>query len=621
MHLHDVFTDSLFNLLLFLFLLFLYKNSRVDSKTTLPFINKYSLLIDPSATSRRKKTRLSMTPLTVFLFSLFILHTGVTSKSDDPLDANEKKALIHFKLKVRHKLSWNESEHACSWKGVTCSSDNTTVLYLRLPARSLVGEIPPGTIGMLTNLRVLSLRINKLNGNIPTDFSNLTSLTRLSLYNNSFSGQLPYIYFKQTLRSFNVSLNKLNSSIPISLSMFPISAFDVNVFFCGKPFNACNASYPPPDLGQPTNPKKKGEIVGILVGSALLLLLILCCVRRKIYKERKQPRNIRNSAAKDEDKRNKLVLFGVYSFDLEDILKASADVLGEGSGGISYKQVLEEEKTTVVVKRLKDVVVTQEEFRKTMEVLGKMKNQNVVPLIAYYYSKDEKWLVYDYMPAGTLSALLHGSTGSGRTQLDWENRMRIALSAAKGLAYLHLAEVVHGNIKSSNVLLRQETKNEASLSDYGLNTLFNHQVIGYWAPEVPEAQKVTSESDVYSFGVLLLELLTGQTPKQQASSGKERVVNFSKWVETIVCPEPKAEIFDVELRRGHNNNIDEMVQLLRIAKDCVSLEPNQRPKMQDVVSMMENVWLRPSSDDHSKGYDYTPSTETRDTPSSSTITP
>ncbi|KAI3775480.1 hypothetical protein L1987_50057 [Smallanthus sonchifolius] len=212
-----------------------------------------------------------------------------------------------------------------------------------------------------------------------------------------------------------------------------------------------------------------------------------------------------------------------------------------------------------------------------------------------------------------------GSTGSGRTQLDWDNRMRIALSAAKELACLHLAEVVHGNIKSSNVLVRQETKNEAFVSDYGLNTLSNHPVTGYWAPEVPEAQKVTSESDAYSFGVLLLELLTGQTPKQQASSGKERVVNFSKWAETIVCQEPKAEIFYVELRRGHN--IEEMAQLLRIAKDCVLLVPNQRPKMQDVVSMMEDVWLRPSSDDHSKGYDYTPSTETRDTPSSSTITP
>lgn len=111
-----------------------------------------------------------------------------------------------------------------------------------------------------------------------------------------------------------------------------------------------------------------------------------------------------------EAERNKLVFFdgGVYSFDLEDLLRASAEVLGKGSVGTSYKAVLEEG-TTVVVKRLKDVVVTKREFEMQMEVLGKIKHDNVVPLRAFYFSKDEKLLVYDYMAAGSLSALLHGT--------------------------------------------------------------------------------------------------------------------------------------------------------------------------------------------------------------------
>ncbi len=110
-----------------------------------------------------------------------------------------------------------------------------------------------------------------------------------------------------------------------------------------------------------------------------------------------------------EAERNKLVFFegGVYSFDLEDLLRASAEVLGKGSVGTSYKAVLEEG-TTVVVKRLKDVTVSKREFDMQMEVLGKIKHQNVVPLRAFYYSKDEKLLVYDFMAAGSLSALLHG---------------------------------------------------------------------------------------------------------------------------------------------------------------------------------------------------------------------
>ncbi|KAD5961107.1 hypothetical protein E3N88_12580 [Mikania micrantha] len=95
-------------------------------------------------------------------------------------------------------------------------------------------------------------------------------------------------------------------------------------------------------------------------------------------------------------------------FDLEDLLRASAEVLGKGSVGTSYKTVLEEG-TTVVVKRLKDVMVTKKEFESHMEILGKMKNEKVVSLRAFYFSKDEKLLVSDFMPAGSLSALLHGN--------------------------------------------------------------------------------------------------------------------------------------------------------------------------------------------------------------------
>ncbi|KAD4889065.1 hypothetical protein E3N88_21138 [Mikania micrantha] len=116
------------------------------------------------------------------------------------------------------------------------------------------------------------------------------------------------------------------------------------------------------------------------------------------------------TGASIEGERNKLVFFdgGVYSFDLEDLLHASTEVLGKGSVGTSYKTVLEEG-TTVVVKWLKDVMVTKKEFESQMEILGKMKNENVVSLRAFYFSKDEKLLVSDFMPAGSLSALLHGN--------------------------------------------------------------------------------------------------------------------------------------------------------------------------------------------------------------------
>jgi hypothetical protein len=116
------------------------------------------------------------------------------------------------------------------------------------------------------------------------------------------------------------------------------------------------------------------------------------------------------AAAAAVGEQSRLVFVGKgagYSFDLENLLRASAEVLGKGSVGTSYKAVLEEG-TTVVVKRLKDVAVQRREFDAHMEALGRVEHRNVLPVRAYYFSKDEKLLVYDYLPNGSLSAMLHG---------------------------------------------------------------------------------------------------------------------------------------------------------------------------------------------------------------------
>ncbi|KAK9101855.1 hypothetical protein Sjap_019109 [Stephania japonica] len=633
----------------------------------------------------------------------------------------DKQALLDFLSKIPHenRVQWNSSVSVCSWVGVECDANNSFVYSLRLPGVGLVGEIPPNTLSRLSQLRVLSLRSNRLSGQIPQDLSqlklirnlylqnndfsgvlptsitelprltrldvsnnklsgnvpfllnNLTHLTGLFLEKNNFSGSLPNLHIA-TLQNFNVSYNNLNGSIPETLGkLFSADSFRGNLDLCGYPLPSCNNSFfptptPAPStiISPPESPFKeshkklsKPAIIAISVACSLILLvlllliLFLCLHRRKSAGPAKPPKPVipRGSAAtagvgdtgtsssKDdigagsaEAERNKLVFLdaGIYSFDLEDLLRASAEVLGKGSVGTSYKAVLEEG-TTVVVKRLKDVVVTKREFEVQMEGLGKVKHENIVPLRAFYYSKDEKLLVYDFMPAGSLSALLHGSRGSGRTPLDWDNRMKIALSAARGLAHLHVAgKVVHGNIKASNILLRTDL--EACVSDFGLNPLFGtstppNRVAGYRAPEVMETRKSTFKSDVYSFGVLLLELLTGKAPNQ-ASLGEEGI-DLPRWVQSVVREEWTAEVFDVELMRFQNIE-EEMVQLLQIAMACVSTVPDQRPGIQEVVRMIEDMnraetddGLRQSSDDPSKGSDgQTPPQGSR-TPLSGGLTP
>ncbi|KAK1413933.1 hypothetical protein QVD17_29670 [Tagetes erecta] len=587
-----------------------------------------------------------MSPVTIILLSLFILLHRVSPAPTEDLNEDEKNALLSFFHQVRPNPTyiWNTMEPPCKtpWKGVECDATNKTVWYLRLPAASLTGDIPLGTIGKLTSLRYLSLHGNHLKGSIPSDFSGLEDLKSLFLQDNFFSGKLPRI---KALILLNVSNNNLSGPIPSSLSKFPESVFFKNDNLCGAPLRPCKNEQPTTaeeeeeEGGNKSKNKSKHLIVGISVGSGLLLLILVCCMRKMMYPQSKQgdieyyveAPALLAAGATTEERINKLVSLDdeiITNYDVDELLGASAELLGKlGSFGRTYKRVVDG-KMTVVLKELKDVVVTKTDFESQMEVLGKMRNDNVVSLRAYCYTKNVTWLVYDYMSSGSLCAHLHGSSGASGRRFDWNHRLSVALGAAKGVAYLHASNVVHGNIKSSNIFLRQESDTHASVSDYGLSTLFgkgsppNHRISGYLAPEVLTTTNFSFRSDVYSFGVLLLELLTRKTPNK--ASSRELWNEFHIWVQSVVREEQKDEIFDVELRG--DQNIQEMFHMLRITQKCVSIVPHERPTMHELVGLLEEMprveihdWYRQSSDDPSKGYEYTPSTDTRGTPS--TITP
>ncbi|KAK3434267.1 probable inactive receptor kinase At4g23740 [Eucalyptus grandis] len=490
---------------------------------------------------------------------------------------------------------------------------NLSFLYLQF--NNFSGPLPED-FSAWKNLTIVNLSHNGFNGSIPSSISSLTRLEALNLASNLLSGEIPDFQLPN-LKLLNLSHNNLSGSLPKSLEHFPSSAFVGNNVSSQNSTFELSPAISPASEPRTRNGGKLSEsaLLGIVIAGCVLvilafgvLMLFYCSKgRRRATEDRslgklpKAEMSPDKEASRSQEANNKLVFFEgcSYAFDLEDLLRASAEVLGKGTFGTAYKATLEDA-NTVVVKRLKEVAVGKRDFEQHMEIVGGIRHKNVVDLKAYYYSKEEKLIVHDYYSQGSVYARLHGKRGEGRNPLDWDTRMRIAIGAARGLSYIHLqnnGKLVHGNIKSSNIFLNAE--GYGCISDLGLATVMSglaapiSRATGYRAPEVTDTRKATQPSDVYSFGVVLLELLTGKSPIHGTTSGSgggggDEIMHLVRWVHSVVREEWTAEVFDIELMR-YPNIEEEMVEMLQIAMSCVARLPDQRPKMPDLVKLIENV--------------------------------
>ncbi|XP_061346145.1 probable leucine-rich repeat receptor-like protein kinase At1g68400 [Gastrolobium bilobum] len=537
--------------------------------------------------------------------------------------------------------------------GPVPSLSNLTVLKLLfLSNNEFSGEFP-STITSLFRLYRLDLSHNNFSGEIPATVSHLTHLLTLRLDDNRFSGYIPDVNLPN-LQDFNVSGNRLSGEIPKSLSGFPVSSFGQNPSLCGAPMEKCVAvadpskpgsdgavaspvmsrsntptsvSSSPSSMPRASSSKKQENggskispvaLIIIIVGDVLVLgivsLLLYCYFWRnysaklkegkgsKLFESEKIVYSSSPYPGQGGCERGRMVFFeGEKRFELEDLLRASAEMLGKGGFGTAYKAVLDDG-SVVAVKRLKDAQIAgKREFEQHMELLGRLRHPNIVSLRAYYFATEEKLLVYDYMPNASLFWLLHGNRGPGRTPLDWTTRLKIAAGAARGVAFIHNSckslRLTHGNIKSTNILL--DKQGNARVSDFGLSIFAGPgqgpaggRSNGYRAPEVSDGRKQSQKSDVYSFGVLLLELLTGKCPSAVdgggPGSGYGGAVDLPRWVQSVVREEWTAEVFDLELMR-YKDIEEEMVGLLQIAMACTAAAPDQRPRISHVVKMIEDL--------------------------------
>ncbi|KAK4378463.1 hypothetical protein RND71_000325 [Anisodus tanguticus] len=318
------------------------------------------------------------------------------------------------------------------------------------------------------------------------------------------------------------------------------------------------------------------------------------------------------------DKNKKLVMVdGETELELENLLKASAYVLGSSGASIVYKAVLQDG-TAFAVRRIGETGVEKlKEFEQQIKAINKLRHPNLVRVRGFYLGDDEKLVIYDYVTNGSLANVGYRKIGSSPYHLSYEVRLKIAKGIAIGLTYIHEKRYVHGNIKPSNILLTPDM--EPIISDLGLHGLMHGKnsskpdnsarhfgskrstssrdglhdqpvhgspyitpagFVGctspYHAPESLESLKPSPKWDVYSFGIVLLELLTGKVFSDQ---------ELSQWTTGSVVDDKNRvlRMADVESRE------ETTVSLFKLGFSCASLNPQKRPTMKDALHVLDKV--------------------------------
>ncbi|XP_027126203.1 receptor-like serine/threonine-protein kinase ALE2 [Coffea eugenioides] len=289
-------------------------------------------------------------------------------------------------------------------------------------------------------------------------------------------------------------------------------------------------------------------------------------------------------------------------FSMTDIGRATENfhasrVIGEGGFGIVYSGILDDGRKVAVKVLKRDDRQGSREFLAEVEMLSRLHHRNLVKLIGICTEAHSRCLVYELVPNGSVESHLHGLENEA-SPLDWCARMKIALGAARGLAYLHedsSPRVIHRDFKSSNILLEHDFT--AKVSDFGLaRTALDERskhisthvmgTFGYLAPEYAMTGHLLVKSDVYSYGVVLLELLTGRKPVDLSQPpGQENLVAWARPL--LTTNEGLETIIDPTLKP--NASYDSVAKFAAIASMCVQPEVSHRPFMGEVVQALKLV--------------------------------
>ncbi|GAB4838161.1 hypothetical protein Ancab_027690 [Ancistrocladus abbreviatus] len=568
--------------------------------------------------------------LTLFLVFFFLILFPVPLSFSYEARNHEVEALIAIRRELNdpHGVlnSWDEfSTDPCSWAMITCSPDYS-VISLGAPSQSLSGTLSKA-IAKLTNLREVLLQNNNISGKIPSELGSLLKLQRLDLSNNQFSGGIPESLGQlNSLQYLRLNNNSFSGAIPASLATLSqltfldlswnnltgpapkvrAKTFSVvgNSLICGSKstINGCSGSAisAPLPLSISSSPGgQKSKKLAIAFGVALSFVFLIAVFVGILYRRRwRQSKFMQKITDKQEE--GQLGLGNLRSFTFKELQIAtdnfsSKNLLGSGGFGNVYRGKLGDG-TLVAVKRLKDVngASGESQFRMELELISLAVHRHLLRLIGYCATSTERLLVYPYMSNGSVASRLRG-----KPPLDWNTRKRIAIGAARGLLYLHEQcdpKIIHRDVKAANVLLDDYC--EAVVGDFGLARLLDHAdshvttavrgTVGHIAPEYLSTGQSSEKTDVFGFGILLLELITGTRALEFGKTVHQKGAMLD-WVKKIQQEKRVEVLVDREL--GTNYDRFEVAEMVQVALLCTQCLPAHRPKMSEVVSMLEGDGL------------------------------
>ncbi|ESW20768.1 hypothetical protein PHAVU_005G013100 [Phaseolus vulgaris] len=229
----------------------------------------------------------------------------------------------------------------------------------------------------------------------------------------------------------------------------------------------------------------------------------------------------------------------------------------------------------------------EKEFKSEVDALSKAIHENVVMLLGSCSEGNHRLLVYEYVCNGSLDQHL---SQHSRKLLNWQDRVKVADGAAKGLLYLHENNIIHRDMTTNNILLTHDY--DVLLGDFGLartvieDSSYSTECVGnltYMAPEYAEFGKVSIKTDVYSFGVVLLQLITGMrtTDKRVADKG------LVGWARPLLKEGKCQALIDGRMINSHDCH--QLYWMSRLAGNCLQRDPEKRLHMSTVVKALNQI--------------------------------